>query len=344
MLQITVPQFGGPEVLAIAELPTPEPAANEVRVALTSIGMNHADLMARAGDYKLSSGNPPFTPGIEGGGRIDAVGAGVQNLKVGDRVILSPDAPRRMNATGGMDGTYATHYIVPAAQVLAAPDPIPDEQLGAIWLSYLTAWGCLVWKQQLRPGQFVGLPAASSSVALAAAQFAREAGAIPIGLTTSAEKIDAIKALPESAYEHLVLTRAPDGSNARWHRDVLSLTEGHGIDVFFDPVAAGEYLNTEIRCLAEHGTIWVYGLLGKPDVVDVSPLIRKYASIRGWLLNELNENGGAAAREGCQHILEALAQRTYRQHIDKTFPLTDVREAHEYMSRGAHLGKLVLIP
>jgi NADPH:quinone reductase-like Zn-dependent oxidoreductase len=306
--------------------------------------MNHADLMGRAGEYKLSSGNPPFTPGIEGGGRIDAIGSGVNGVSVGDRVILSPDAPRRTNATGGMDGTYCTHYVVEAEQVLSAPDSIPDDQLGAIWLSHLTAWGCLVWKQQLRPGQYVGIPAASSSVALAAAQIAREAGGIPIGLTTSAQKVETIKALAENAYEHLVVTRAADGTNARWHRDVLSLTSGHGIDVFFDPVAAGEYLNTEIRCLAEHGTIWVYGLLGKPDIVDVSPLIRKYASIRGWLLNELNADGGGAAAEGCRHILDGFARGVYHQHVDRTFALSDVRQAHEYMARGAHVGKLVLLP
>jgi NADPH:quinone reductase-like Zn-dependent oxidoreductase len=342
--QVVVRQFGGPEVLEIINQPTPVPGAGEVLVRLTSVGMNHADLMARAGEYKLSSGQPPFTPGIEGGGVVEAAGTAVQDVKAGQRVILSPDAPRRMNPSGGMDGTYTTHYVVPSEQVIRVPDAVPDDQIGALWLSYLTAWGCLVWKQGLRAGQFVGIPAASSSVALAAAQVARHVGAIPIGLTTSAEKIDEIKALPGNAYEHLVLTRAPDGSMARWHREMMSLTGGRGVDVFFDPVAAGEYLNTEIRCLAEHGTIWVYGLLGKPGTVDVSPLIRKYAAIRGWLLNELNANGGEAAREGCRHILQGFESGAYRQHIAAKFGLDDVRRAHEEMARGAHVGKLVLLP
>ncbi|MGI8906481.1 MAG: alcohol dehydrogenase catalytic domain-containing protein [Candidatus Sumerlaeaceae bacterium] len=344
MKQVVVRQFGGPEVLDLIELPTPQPGNGEVRIALTSIGMNHADLMARRGEYKLSSGEPPFTPGIEGGGMIDALGAGVTTHQIGQRVILSPEAPRRFNTTGGMAGTYATHTIVPSQQAFAAPDSIPDNQLGALWLSYLTAWGCLIWKQRLHAGQFVGLPAASSSVAMAAAQVARAVGAIPIGLTTSTEKVENLRSLHGNAYEHIITTHTAEGGSTRWHREIMSLTADHGIDVFFDPVAAGEYLNAEIRCLAAHATIWVYGLLGRPGTVDVSPLIRKHAAIRGWLLNELSADGGAAAGEGCSHILDGFSEGIYQQHLARTFSLGDVRHAHEEMERGAHIGKFVLIP
>ena len=343
MKKVVVREFGGVDTLELVELPTPEPGDDQVRVALTSIGMNHADLMARRGEYKLSSGNPPFTPGIEGGGIVDAIGANVTEHKVGDRVTLTPDAPRRFTDNGGLEGTYATHYVVKENEVLAVPDEIANVQLGAFWLTYLTAWGCLIWKQQLRPGQYVGISAASSGVALAAAQIARAAGAIPIGLTTSAEKIDKIKAMAESDYEHLVLTRGADGTSTRWHKDIQSITDGRGIDVFFDAVASGEYLNTEIRCLAEHATIWVYGLLGKPGTVDVSPLIRKHASIRGWLLHEVAQDA-TAGPQGCREILEGFARGVYRQHIAATFPLAEVRAAHAEMERGAHIGKLVLIP
>lgn len=336
MKQVIVNRFGGPEVLEVVEMPTPEPGPGQVLLQLRSIGMNHADLMARRGDYKLSSGDPPFTPGLEGGGVIEAVGEGVTDRQVGQRVTLSPAAPRRHG------GAYRSHYLVDAAETIPVPDALPDEQLGALWLTYLTAWGCLVWKQNLQAGQFVALPAASSGVALAAAQVAKEGAAVTIGLTTSAAKRDQLLTLPEADYDHIVVTSNEQA--AGWHRELKQLSGGHGIDLFFDPVASGEYLNTEIRALAQHGVIWIYGLMGETGNVDVSPLIRKYGSMRGWLLNELIEEGGDALQQGYSEILDGFATGRYRQRIARTFKLDQVRAAHEYMEQGAHIGKLVLVP
>lgn len=341
MKQVLVERFGGPETLRVVEQPTPLPGAGQVRIAVTSIGMNHADLMARRGEYKLISGEPPFTPGLECGGIIDAVGSAVTDRRVGQRVILGLDAPRL--APPGRGGTYRSHYLCEAAQAIPAPDAIPDEQLGAIWLTYLTAHACLVWKQRIQPGQFVAIPAASSGVGLAAAQVVRRAGAVPIGLTTSPGKVDIMRAMPTCAFEHIVVTRDPP-----WHQDLKKITANHGVNVFFDPVASGEFLNTEIRCLAPHGTIWVYGLLGQPGPVDVTPLIRKHAAIRGWLNNELLDAAGASGTAALEsvyaEILAAFTAGDYRQPLARTFPLDDVQTAHAEMDKGEHVGKLVLVP
>lgn len=339
MKQVIVERFGGPEVLRVVEVPTLRPGlpgAGEVVVRLTSIGMNHADLMARAGAYKLSSGEPPFTPGLEGGGIVEAIGPEVTMRCVGQRVILAPTLPRRNS--GSLAGTYRTHFLCRAEETLPAPDALPDEQLGALWLAYLTAWGCLVWKQNIRHEQTVALPAASSAVALAAAQIARELGAVTIGLTSSADKIERLQQLPGTPYDHLILTRDRD-----WRSDLRRITGDRGVDVFFDPIAAGEFLNTEIRSLAQGGTIWVYGLLGEPGVVDVTPLIRKHAAIRGWLLYELLRDAEATER-GCRHILDGVSQGRYVLHVDRTVPVDEVAAAHEYMARGQHIGKIVLVP
>jgi NADPH:quinone reductase len=342
MQQVIVEKFGGVEELKLHDAPTPVPGPGEVRVALTSIGMNHAELMARRGEYRLSSGDPPFTPGLEGGGIIDAVGSGVAASRVGDRVILTADATRAN--TGGSGGTYRSHFVAPESKVLTAPDEIPDEQLGAIWLPYLTAWGCLVWKQKLRAGQFVAIPAASSSVGLAAAQVARRIGAITIGMTTTQEKADTLAALPESAFDHIIVTHTPDRKMRRWQRDIKSITGGHGADVFFDPVASGDYLNMEIRSLAQHGTIWVYGLLGEIGPVDVTPLIRLYGSIRGWVNSEIILEGGDDLVRGYREILDGFAAGYYKLHMGGRFALADVRRAHAEMERGKHIGKLILVP
>lgn len=345
MKQVVVEAFGGPEQLKVQEVATPEPGPGQVLVRLTSIGLNHAELMARRGEYKLASGEPPFTPGLEGGGVIEAAGVGVEPARIGQRVTLSPDAPRLVvDHRGGRGGTYRSHYVLPADRALPVPDAVPDDQLGALWLSYLTAWGCLVWKQQLQSSQVVAMPAASSSVALAAAQIVRQQGGTAVGLTSHPQKVHVLKELETSAYDHVILTHDPDRAMKPWHRELKELTGGRGVDVFFDPVAAGEYLSLEIRGLAQHGCVWIYGLLGEPDKVDVTPLIRKYGAIRGWMLGELIEAGETVWREACQQVLKGFAAGTFRQHIGGRFKLDEVRHAHEQMEKGEHIGKFVLVP
>jgi len=333
-VRVVVNRFGGPEVLEVASEPVPAPGAGQVLVRLTSIGMNHAELMGRRGDYKLTTGEPPFTPGLEGGGVIEAVGGGVDAARVGARVTLTPDVTR----TPG-NGSYRSHMVVDDTQALDAPRELPDEQLGAVWLPYLTAWGCLVWKQDLREGQVVALPAASSSVALAAAQIARHLGARAIGLTTSPAKVEAIR----DDFDDVIVTHEGDTMKP-WHKDVRELISDRGVDVFMDPVAAGDYLTTELKCLAMDGTVWLYGHLGEPGVVEFGPLLWKRGAIRAWVLWELVKAGRDAWLPGCQWILDRLADGEFKLRVARTFALNDVRRAHEVMEKGDHVGKLVLVP
>lgn len=334
MYKVVVSAFGGSEKLEVVDLPDPTPDPGDVVIHLTSIGMNNAELMARRGEYKLVSGNPPFTPGLEGGGLITAVGEDVTQRQVGQRVILSLGAPA---SKGVGQGTYQSHYVVRAEQTIPVPPAVPDDLLGALWLPYLTAWGCLVWKQSLRAGETVLIPGASSSVAIAAAQVVKHFGGIAVGTTTRADKRTKLQAMPEAPYDHLIVTQDND-----WYREAKKITGGKGFNVIFDPVAGGDFLNTEIRLLAQGGTLWIYGLLGKPDVVNVQPLIRKMACLRGWLLNELS--GSPAEQEAYQHIMDRVADGTYRVPIAGKFSLRDVRQAHEIMEQGQHIGKLILVP
>jgi NADPH2:quinone reductase len=334
MYRVVVNGFGDIDQLAIEEAPDPMPDSGEVVVRLTSIGMNHAELMARRGEYRLVSGNPPFTPGLEGGGEIVAVGEGVGDRAVGQRVILTLDAP----ASRGLgQGTYQSHYRVAATKTVLAPEGIADELLGALWLPFVTAWGALVWKQNIQPGETVLIPAASSSVAIAAAQIVKYSGGVAVGTTTSPDKVARLEAMPEARFDHLVVTQ-----DDTWWREAKKLTEGKGYSIIFDPVAAGDFLNHEIRLLAPKGTLWIYGLLEKPDVVDVSPLIRKMASIRGWLLNEIV--GSSSEYSAYRHVLDRIADGTYTLPVAKTFSLREVQTAHRVMEAGNHIGKLILVP
>lgn len=341
MQQVRVQGFGGVDVLELRETPTATAGPGQVLIRLTSIGMNHADLMGRRGEYKLSTGDPPFTPGLEGGGVIEAVGQGITASRVGERVSLAPDAVRGE----GRPGTYATHYVCEADQALVAPEALPDDQLGAVWLPYFTAWGALIWKANLQAGQIVACPAASSSTALAAAQVAKRHSATTIGLTTSAGKVEAL----EAAFDHVVVTHEADPDTGErtmrpWHREIKQLTGGRGVDVFFDPVAAGAYLSTEVRCLASYGCVVVYGLLGAAGPVDVTPLIRKHASIVGYVNDDVFAAGRDAIDAGVEHIFEGIKSGDYRQTLAARFALQDVQKAHAVMERGGHVGKMVLVP
>ncbi|QNN21986.1 zinc-binding dehydrogenase [Planctomycetales bacterium ZRK34] len=327
MRTVIVQQFGGVENLQIVENTAPEPGPGQVVVRMTCIGLNHADLMARRGEYRASSGDPPFTPGIEGGGVIEAIAPDVLDRRPGQRVILPL----------GARGTYTTHYLIDAHRTVPAPDDpdrFPDDHLGSIWLPYLTAWGCLVWRQNISLSQTVLLPAASSAVALAAAQVASDFGAVPIGLTTSPEKIDALR----EHYDHVI-----DATDDDWPKQVKAATGGCGVSVVFDPVAAGDLLTQEIRLLAPHGRVWIYGLLGSIGPVNVQPLIIKRAALAGWLVNEMLD-APSVLQHACQYIIKKVADGTYRLPIAQRFTLDEVQHAHEVMQQGAHLGKMIITP
>lgn len=350
MQQVIVSQFGGPEVLDVRELDTPDPRGDQVRVRVTSIGLNHADLMGRAGQYKLSTGDPPFTPGLEGGGIVEAHGENVDASWLGRRVTLGPEATRLSRGADRVPGTYRSHLLCKPGDLVAidtSKQHLPDAALGTLWLSHFTAWGALEWKLQrlgtALQGKHVALTAASSAVALAAAQVVRHHGGRAIGLTSSPSKHDALV----DAYDELIITHDPDGSQRPFRRDLKRLTDGRGVDVVFDPVAAGPYLNELILGLAQHGTIVVYGLLGKPGVVDVTPLIRKHAVIVGYVNDEIFEapgGGHEAIHAGIAHVVEGFAKGVYAQRVARTFPLADVREGHRVMHEGGHVGKLILVP
>jgi NADPH:quinone reductase-like Zn-dependent oxidoreductase len=343
---VQINRFGGTEVLKLKTQPTPEPGPMQVRVRVTSIGMNHADLMGRAGNYKASTGEPPFTPGIEAGGIIEQAGEEVDASRIGERVVLAPTLPRPIAGIHG--GTYRSHIVIDESLALLAPDALPDEQLGAVWLPYLTAWGCLAWKDQLKPGSVVGIPAASSSVGLAAAQVVKALGGTAIGLTSSPAKADALRELDTARFDHLVVTHDRDEHGNRvmrpWHRDIKQLTDGKGIDVYFDPVASGEYLSAEVRSLAMGGRIYIYGLLGDPGVVDLSPMIIRKGSLHGWVVDEIVQAADDTWQLACRDILHRFVDGTFKQHLCEVYPLAEVQRAHEAMEQGNHIGKLVLVP
>ena len=213
-------ETGGPDVLKIEDIETPYPGRGEVRIAVKAIGINRSESMYRSGVYVIAPTFPAIL-GYEAAGIIEAIGPDVIDLAVGDIVSTTP-------AFSYSDyGMYGELVLAPAQAVVKHPHGLSTEKAAATWVSYLTAWGALVDVARLERGDFVLIPAASSSVGLAAIQIARQVGAIPIALTRTSAKLAALKDL---GAVHVVATGESD-----LVAEVMRVTDGSGARVVFDP-------------------------------------------------------------------------------------------------------------
>ena len=193
-------QTGGPEVLRIDEVEVRAPKAGEVRIAVKALGLNRAESMFRLGQY-IEEPRFPARLGYEASGTVEAVGEGVQGFQVGDAVSTIPAFMQNDY------GVYGEVALVPAAAVAKHPASLSWEEAAAIWMQYATAYGALIDIAQLKAADAVLIPAASSSVGLAAIQIANLVGAMPIALTrTNAKR----QALVDAGASHVIATEEQD--------------------------------------------------------------------------------------------------------------------------------------
>jgi len=193
-------ETGGPEVLRIEDLDSPPPGANEVLIDVKAIGLNRAEAMFRAGRY-LEEPKLPSRLGYEAAGTVAALGEGVSNLKVGQRVATVPGFSMTKY------GSYGERVVMPAWAAVPTPDNLTDVEAAAVWMQYVTAWGALIDIAKLQAGDSVLIPAASSSVGLAAIQIANSVGATPIALTRTSQKAEALR---EVGAAHVIATQEQD--------------------------------------------------------------------------------------------------------------------------------------
>jgi len=184
---IQVSEFGGPEVLEHRELPVPEPGAGQVRVRLHAIGVNPADTYIRTGTYAFFTPELPYTPGFDGAGVVDAVGAGVDEVAPGDRVFVAA------LGTPGCSGLYADLAVVDAAVVHPLPSTLSYGQGAAMGVPCVTAWRALFQKARLQPGETVLIHGASGGVGVPATQLAADAGAVVVGTAGSAAGMEVVR-------------------------------------------------------------------------------------------------------------------------------------------------------
>jgi NADPH:quinone reductase-like Zn-dependent oxidoreductase len=319
-------EVGGPEVLKIEEEAPKQPGNGDVRLRVQAVGLNRAELMFMHGRYL----EPPKLPagiGYEAAGVVEAVGPDVDKNWVGKHVATIPAFSMNDYAILGEE------IIAPAAALGVYPAKLSPVEGAAVWMQYLTAYGALIAIAQLAKGDFVVIPAASSSVGIAAIEIARAENAIPIAMTRRSNKKAELLSL---GAEHVIATEEED-LVAR----VTEITGGKGARVIFDPVA-GPFLEKLAEVAARGGIIFEYGWLSQqPTPFPLLAALHKRLSIRGYSLMEFtcDPKKLPAARK---YVYEGLVDGKFRPKVAKTFPLTQTVEAYKYLESNAQVGKVVI--
>jgi NADPH2:quinone reductase len=305
------------------ELPTPEPAAGEVRVAVRAASLNFPDLLIVQGKYQAKP-VPPFVPGVEFAGVAEAMGAGVEGIAVGQHVL-----------TVGIQGGFGTHACVPAPRLRICPAGMPFEDAASFLMAYGTAHHALIDRAGLRPGETVLVLGAAGGVGSAAVQVAKAAGAIVIAGVSSEEKAALLRRI--GADETI------NYSTANLRDALKSLTGGRGPAVIYDPVG-GELAEPAFRSIAWRGRYLVIGFAGGaiPSLPFNLPLL-KGASIVGAYWGEFERREPAASARAFAVLLEWYREGRIRPVIDQVLPMERLPEAFALMTSRRALGKLVLV-
>ncbi len=320
-------ETGGPDVLRIEELPSRAPGEGEVRIRVAAIGLNRAEAMFRAGQY-LEAPTLPSMLGYEAAGTVDAVGPGVDAFRPGDIVSTIPAFSMTQY------GVYGEEAVVPAHAVAKHPPSLDAVHAASVWMQYLTAWGALVDIAGMTAGDVVLVPAATSSVGLAAIQLAKRAGARPIALTRHSAKTDALRrAVPDTA---IVVTEEQDLA-----AEVRRLTDGAGARIAFDPVG-GPTVEKLADALAPGGILFQYGALShEPTPFPLRTALGKGLTMRGYTLWEINADKARYER-GRRFVQEALEGGGLAPVVARTFPLDAIADAHRFMESNQQVGKIVV--
>jgi NADPH:quinone reductase len=321
-------EFGSPDVLKVEAEALRQPQAGEVRIKVQALGLNRAEVMYRTNTY-TEQAQFPSRIGYEAAGVIDALGEGVTDLQIGDRVSTIPGFSLNQY---GVAGEMA---VVPALHVAKYPQHLSPEEGTSIWMQYLTAYGCLVEFGKLKAEDVVAITAASSSTGLAAIQMVNDAGGVSIAITRKAEKRDG---LLKAGAQHVIVTDQEDMAER-----VNAITKGKGADIVFDPVS-GPYLEKLADIVAPEGLILEYGWLaaGTPVFPVVSAIVKGFR-VQGFHLSFHLIAHPERLQAGIRYINQRLQSGAFHPLIaEKRFKLDQIVDAYEYMESNKQLGKIVV--
>jgi len=335
-------EFGGPDVLQLEELETPQPGPGEVLLDVLACALNHIDVDVREGSSRFPV-EPPFVLGVEVVGGIAAVGEGVVDWQVGERVMAflmatcgecrfcrSGREPLCTNAgfiSFSTSGGYAEQLACSTRHLMRVPDELSDEAAAAMQIAFGTAWHMLFERGRLRIAETVMINAVGSGIGSAAVQLAHLAGATVIGNASSDEKL---ARAAELGMDHGINHQTQDVVS-----EVMRLTGGRGVDLVFEHVG-GTLFQQGLDSLDKDGRLVICGgHAGEVVPFDIIPFFRMQRSVIGSF---------TYTRDEVERCLELARRGQIVPLVHKVFPLDEAREAMQMMERREHFGKIVLKP
>ncbi len=342
MQAVRIHQHGDPSVLCVEDIPKPAPGPGQALVRVLGVSLNHLDLWVRRG----MPGFPVTFPrilGCDGTGEVVALGAGVTSPRLGDKVVIEPGyssgnspedkagndhlAPDYSIRGEHCDGLACEFVALEARYLLPLPKNVDPVQAAAVPLVFVTAWGLVVSRGQVKAGETVLVLGGASGVGSAAIQLAKQRGARVFATAGSEEKQRLCRELGAEA----VLDHRSEG----WGKEFKKLTSGKGADLVVEHVGPATW-KTSMAVLARNGRLVTCGGTTGPMVEIALPhLFIKNLSVLGSTMGP---------RAAFPEIFASLARGTLRPVVDRVLPLSKVREAHELLESRKVVGKIVLVP
>ena len=320
---------GGPETLKLTEMEAPEPKKKQVRIRIRAAGLNFPDTLIIKDMYQMKPPRP-FAPGGEIAGEIEAVGEGVEGLKIGDRVL-------GMSGFGG----FATHMCLDAERVMKIPDAMPFDEASCLVLTYGTSHHALKNRAEIKAGESLLILGAAGGVGAAAIELGKAAGARVIAAVSSEEKAQFCRDL--GADETIIYARDMDDRDAQkaFSTQIKEAAGGDGVDVVYDAVG-GAYAEPAVRALAWKGRFLVVGFPAGIPKIPLNLTLLKGCQIVGvfWGAHTLREP--AMHAENMADLFRMYKDGQIKPRISARFPLEKAADALNLMMDRKVLGKVVL--
>jgi NADPH:quinone reductase len=319
MQAIRVHEFGEPGVLKLENIPDPKPGAGQVLIAVKATGVNPVDTYVRKGNYGPKEF--PYTPGNDCAGVIEAVGAEVKKLKVGQRVFT----------LGTITGSYAKKTVALQTRVFELSEKLSFEEGAAIGTPFTTAYRALFDRAQARPAEKLLVHGGSGGVGNAAIQMAKNYGMTIFATAGSAKGLELLRQLgADHALNH---------KEADYLKKLMDLTKGSGVDVILE-MLANVNLGKDLTVLAKKGRVAVIGSRGSVEINPRDTMARE-AEIRGVTMNAASDEEIVATHA---RLRAGFDRGLYKIIIGTKMPLADAPKAHEQVLKEGSYGKIVLIP
>ncbi len=315
-------EFGDLSVLKMEDIATPDPGPGQVKIAMRACGVNFADSLVTAGKYQ-SQPSLPFTPGFEVAGDVTALGEGVTNFSIGDRVM-------GMAGSGG----YAEELVADVRQLSPLPDMMDYVSAASFAVTYGTSYLALVHRAKLRAGEVLLVHGAAGGVGLTAVEIGKQLGATIIASAGGPEKLKIAQA---AGAEFLIDYRTED-----IRERVKEFTDGRGADVIYDPIG-GDVFDASLRCVNFEGRILVIGFAGGTiQQIRSNHVMVKNVDIIGFNRGPYEEKHPDVTREAYGTLMEWLSRGKIQPFVSKTYPLSEAVAAIESVTNRSSTGKVVV--